>query len=712
MSLVRPIQPSFSTGEVSPEIWARIDINKYSSALRKCRNFIIHASGGASNRTGTRYVATAKYSNKKCIVQEFIFSDEQKYIFEIGDEYIRFYTQEERLTVSPEDYASWSAATAYIVGDYVTYNVSTLYYAIQAGTNHIPSSSPTYWVEQSIYEIPSPYTEDDLPLLRFESSGDVVFITTPDFQTRTLTRYGATDFRLEIYQPDDGPFMVENLDDSLSLNVSAVTGSTTLTASSALFVTGHVGALFKLRHYIEGQAISQTFTSATTSSSIRCFTTWRVITHGTWTGKFKIEKSSDGGVTWTALRTFSSISDFNANTSGTEDIETNPEPFLIRVNMYAYTSGSMNIDLTSDPFYQDGIVRVTDYNSSTSLDVDVLTDVGSTSQTVSWNEGSWSDYRGWPRVSRFYQDRLVFAGSYTEPMTLWMTQTGNYYSFLRHSTLLDTDGITTNLPSRQLNAINGLVAFKRLLVFTSASIWSVGPVSGSAMTPTGFTQEVEEYNGSNGINPVVIGTEAIYAQSQSKIIANMGFSFADDSFAGSVTNILASHLFKKWNIIDMAYQRNPDHIVWCLRDDGRMVALTYLREQEVVAWHQHDTLGDIESLAVIPSEGFDELWMSVNRENGRFIERMVQRFITSSCNDDSREFRIEDQFFVDCGISYGETSIKITHLTMSDPIVVTAPAHGLTDGQIIKIDHTEEILGLNGLTFIVSGVTTNTFEIT
>ena len=137
--------------------------------------------------------------------------------------------------------------------------------------------------------------------------------------------------------------------------MSAVTGSVTLTSSASLFAALHVGALFKLKHFIEGQVDSTAFSSATTSSGIKCFRTWRLITHGTWTGKFHVEKSDDGGSTWTVIRSFSSADDFNANTSGTEDVESNPQPFLVRINMYSYTSGTANIDLTTDSFFQEGI---------------------------------------------------------------------------------------------------------------------------------------------------------------------------------------------------------------------------------------------------------------------------------------------------------------------------------------------------------------------
>lgn len=690
MSTIRPIQPTFASGEVSPSIYSRVDITKYQSALRRCRNFIVHPTGGVSNRPGTRYVADAKFTENQCIVQEFIFSQDQKYVLEVGHEYIRFFTAGAQINVTASDYASWNIATSYSAGDYVTYNGNTVYFAIDDTVGDQPDLYPATWAQQTIYEVPTPYQVADLDGLRFETSGDTIFITHPDYQPRLLQRFGETDWRISLYEADDGPFMPENIDDTFTMNVSAVTGSgVTLTAAQDIFANGHVGALFKLRHYVEGQTASQAFGSVTNGSSIRCFTTWRVISHGTWTGTFKIQKSTDGGTTWTTLRTFTSVNDFNANTSGTEDVETNPVPFLIRISFTAYTSGTANIDLTSDPFYQEGVIRLTSVSTTKIAVGTMLQDAGSTGNTSSWFEGSWSDYRGWPAVSRFYQDRLVFAGTYSEPMTMWMTQTSNYYSFFRHSTLLDTDGITARLPSRQLNAINGLVAFKRLLVFTSASIWSVGPVSGSAMTPTTFTQEIEEYNGSNGINPVVIGNEAIYVQEHGHVISNIGFNLANDSFTGSDANVLASHLFDKWEITDIAYQRNPDRIVWMLRDDGKLVGMTYMRDQEVVAFHWHDTgqaTGDMfESLCVVPSNGFDEVWFAVNRENGRFIERMVLRIESSTCSGE-QQISSYNQVFMDSVVTFNEP-IAIEDITVDGDgnIIITKTAHGFVTDDVITI---------------------------
>jgi hypothetical protein len=584
------IQHAFNGGEVSPLVRPRLDIEKYRSSCSRLRNFIVHPQGAASNRPGFRYVATPKYSTTKDnIVQEFIFNVDQTYILEIGDLYIRFITNGAQVNVDPDDVDQWSSLTTYAIGDYVTYNGSTLYYAIAASTNKQPDIETTFWAQQSIYEIPSPYLEADLQQLRFESSADTIFITHPDYQTRLLQRFGATDWRFSLYEPDDGPFMPENTDESISVSATAVTGSISLNATAAVFDALHVGALWRLRHYVPGQVVSSSFSSTGTSSSIKCFTTWRVISHGTWSGKFRIEKSDDGGVTWTELRTFTSVNDFNANTFGTENVETNPVPFLIRINMYDYASGTANIDLTSDAFYQDGIARITAYISGAQVSATVLQEIASTANTVSWNEGSWSDYRGYPAISKFYQDRLCFAGNYGEPQTVWASMTSDYFSHGRHTTLLDTDAISTRIPGRQLNAINGMVALTKLIVLTSATEWSIGPGSNGIFSANGFEVRPEGYRGSSGVEPVIVGDEVIFMQSNGKVVRQLQYSLAVDKFTGDGMNILAEHLFDNYNIIDMAYQQDPDSIVWFLRDDGRIVGMTYVREQAVFAFHEHDT---------------------------------------------------------------------------------------------------------------------------
>ena len=612
--------PSFGGGEYSPQMYSRVDIQRYAIGLRRCRNFIIHPQGGVSNRTGTYKAAATKNAGFHSRIVPFIFNIDQAYTLEFGGTtangsgYVRFFTDNEQITLNPS----------------------------------------------TVYEVATPWTEPDLTYLRFESSADVIYITSPDFKTYTLSRYAETDWRLEAYTSDDGPFMSMNLDLTLSMNASATSGVTTLNAASSYFNALNVGSLFKLRHYVQGQIVSKSYTGTGVTASISCFTTWRVISHGTWTGTFAIEKSVDNGTTWTTLRKFSSVNDTNVNTFGTEDIENNTEPFLLRLNMTNYTSGTANIDLTSDPFYQDGICRALTYNSATSMTVDVLTNFASTATTIEWSEGSWSNRRGFPAVAKFVQDRLAFASTYSEPMTTWMTQTSNYVSFLRHSILLDTDGISVNLPTRQLNAINGLVSLRKLVALTSSSEWTIGATSGNTLTAKSLEQLPQGYRGSSGIEPAIIGNECIFVQTGGKVVRNLNYQFANDGYVGTDLNIFARHLFQNYSIVEMAYQQSPDSILWCLRSDGVLLALTYMQEQEVIAWSWHDTQGTIESICVIPANEYDELWMIVKRETGRYVEYVTPRMVANNAG----AVVLEDQIFMDCAVTFPANTLitGMTHL--------------------------------------------------
>lgn len=651
---IQAIKNSFAGGEFSPNLYARTDLAKYNSGLRKARNFFIHRHGGASNRPGTHYAATAKLDNKKCRIIPFEFSITQKYTIEVGEQYFRFFTQSGQILLTG-----------------------------------VP------------YEVASPYLEAHLNKIRYAQSADILYLVESNYAPQQLNRFGNTNWTLTPFDFIGGPFMQANTDEAKTLTPSTVTGTITLTANFNLFDPLHVGSLFQIRHYVASQVMSDGYAGVGVSASITCGGTWRIISHGTWTGKFRIEKSIDNGATWTTLRSFSSVNDFNANTFGTEDSTLNPDPFLLRVNIYEFSSGQVNIDLTSDPFYQNGIAKVTVFTSATVVTAVVQKKFGDTIASSDWSEGSWSNFRGWPSQVVFSDDRLVFAATLSEPQGLWMSKTGNYRDFSRSTPLLDTDGISINLPSRKMNGINGLVPLLDLLALTSSGEWRVGSAD-SILSPTTIRAKIQGYNGSSGIEPILIGNRAIFIQAIGNVVRDLGFELQYDGFMGTELSTLSDHLFNRFNIAEMAYQQSPESIVWCVRDDGILLSMTYMREQEVVAWTWHDTKGEFESICTIPSELYNEVWLVVKRGTKRFIERMVDRMSST----DPRK-----QFFVDCGISHDDPKM-ITVITKTDPIVITAVAHGFTDGDYVDISDVEGMAELNGNRYKVVNKTADTFELT
>ncbi len=613
---LKPGQVTFAGGEASPFLYARIDLAKFQTFLRTGLNFFVHPHGGVSNRGGFRFVEETKDSTKKSRAVDYVFSETQAYALEFGHEYVRFYTDGERVESSPS----------------------------------VP------------LEVVTPYDQDDLLDLKFNSSADVIYISHKDYSTRTLTRYGATNWTLAEYSPEDGPFMPENIDDTLTIAASAVTGvGITLTASSSYFTSTQVGGLMKLKHYVQGQSQTSSLSSVTNGTAISCYSTWRIITHGTWSGKIQVQKSTDGGSTWTMLREFSSVNDYNANTYGTEEASA---PFQIRVAMTAYSSGTCNADISSDPFYQDGIAKITAFISDTIVVATVLSDFGSTDAVNAWSEGSWSDRRGYSSDSVFLQDRLVHTGSPWEPMTLHMTATSNYTSFRRGDVLVATDGISITLLSRKLNAINGLVALQSLLAFTSSSEWLIGATD-DVYTPTSTFRKPQGYRGSHGLDPLVVGDTVIYMQSNGQTLRSFAYSFEKDGYTGVDLRIMSSHLFVGHTIVDMAYQQDNDSVVWLVRDDGVLLSFTIMLEQEIAAFMRHETDGLVESCCVIPADGFDELWVTVNRDGGRFMERMRERKQTTD---------VMDNTFLDSFVEYDgvatDTFGGLDHMEGQDVVVI------------------------------------------
>ena len=782
--LLTGIKSSFGAGELAPSLYSRIDVSRYAIGARKLRNFVVHPHGSISNRAGFEYIATEKTDAKKIRLIPFEFSTQQTYVLEFGEYYVRFYTDGAPIekdagsawatstayavgdTVISSDIVyicllahtsgtfstdltnlkwevetnKWLTTTSYSVGDYV-YHTSKFYFCLTAHTSGTFATdlAANKWIERSIYEVVTPYDEDDIHqlTLNYTQSADVLYLAHPDYKPRQLERHAETEWELNDYDFTNGPFMLANTDTTDTLAISAVTGTgKTLTAVGHTFnEPDHVGSIWKLRHYIEGQAVTSAISGTGTGTSISAGGTWRLITHGTWTATIRIEKSTDGGSTWTMLREFSSADDFNANTYGTESMDDYAEPFLVRINCTAYTSGPCNINLTSDAYYQEGIVKITAIaTGGATATADVIRDCGATSATSDWSEGSWSDHRGFPAVVEFHpDDRLVWANTYDEPQTYWMTQTGDYTDFARSSPLADSDGITSPLPSRKVNGINGIISFTEMIMLTLSNECSVRGSTG-VLTPTTVQNRIHGWEGSYGVKPVVIGDRAIYVQSTGSIIRDIGLVPYSDSFTGADITIFSNHLFTGYTIVDMAYQQNPDRIVWAVRSDGKLLSMTYMREQEVIAWTWHDTnisgaldwvtatayvsgnwvthggtdyrcatnhtsgtfatdlaaakwvatdiTAEFESVCTIRGDGYDEVWVSVNRNGTRYIERMVQRMASTEP---------EDQFFVDCGYTYDSTATStITGLDHLEGKTVAV----LADGNVL----TEKVVASGQIT--------------
>lgn len=251
----------------------------------------------------------------------------------------------------------------------------------------------------------------------------------------------------------------------------------------------------------------------------------------------------------------------------------------------------------------------------------------------------------YPGAVGYYQQRLVFGGSNNRPQTLWFSKTGVFNNFGYSIPFKDDDAITYTIVSGKVQRVRHLVSLKRMLGFTSGGEWLVRGAD-SGFTAKTITAEQEGHDGCSIIPPIVVGSSAVYVQARGGSVASFGYDLQVDGFAGNDLTLYSAHLFQGHTLVDCAYQKIPDSIVWFVRSDGVLLGMTYVPEQQIIAWHQHRTDGFVESIACIPEGDEDSLYLVVRRRidgvDRRYVERMASRRDRSS----------EESYFVDCGLTY------------------------------------------------------------
>lgn len=626
MSKASPIQTSFNAGEFSPTLEGRVDIAKYASSCKDITNFVPMVQGPAKRRSGTRFVNEVKDSADQTWLIRFEFSEDQTYMLEFGDKYIRFYTNHAQLVTG--SVTAWNSATAYVVGDLASYG-GVNYYCEVENTNQTPPNA-SYWypLTGSIYEIPSPYEVADLTdslgelRLRTVQSADIVYIVHPDYAPHKLSRYGPTKWIIEELLTIEGPFDDVDPEETITVYASAETGNITLTASSGIFEAGDVGSLF----YLEQKLVD-------------IVTQWesgKAITSGA-------RRRSDN-------KTYEAI---NSATTG--------------VNKPTHSIGSQYdgdagvLWAFRDAGY--GHVRITGFTSATQVSATVITRipsaaVSSGNASTRWAFGKWSDVNGYPEQVTFFRERLCF----TKDQDVEMSVVGDFENFARKNSsgeVVVDQAISIRISSDQVNKIQWLSPSKGLLVGTAGGEYVIKELTtNEAFGPANVTVVNQSPFGSREVIPVQVGEAVLFVQRSGRKLRELMYDFGSDSYKSIDTTVLSEHI-TYGGIVDMAYQQEPDSVVWCVRADGVLLGFTYNKEQDVLGWHKHQLGGSgiVECVDTIPNpdKDQDDLWMIVKRT----INGTTKRYIEYLEKDFSQEDDIEDAFFVDCGLTYSGTAADV-----------------------------------------------------
>lgn len=247
-----------------------------------------------------------------------------------------------------------------------------------------------------------------------------------------------------------------------------------------------------------------------------------------------------------------------------------------------------------------------------------------------------------PSAVTVHQQRLVLAGTRDNPASFYMSRTGDYENFRKSRPLQDDDPVEYMLASGSVDDIRWLASFGELLIGTSGAEYKATS-NGAAITHADVQISTESYWGSSGLQPMIIGNSVMHCQRAGSHVRDLSYSWEKDGYAGNDLSLLAPELVETHSIRQWAFQQSPGSNIWCVREDGVLLCLTYMQEQKVYAWSRHTTQGRVLSCAAMCGESEDVIMLVTERGGKYFLERMARRFREAES--------IENAFFVDCGVT-------------------------------------------------------------
>ncbi len=311
----------------------------------------------------------------------------------------------------------------------------------------------------------------------------------------------------------------------------------------------------------------------------------------------------------------------------------------------------------------------------------------------------------YPGAVAFFEQRLLWGGSYARPQTIDGSKAGDYENMTTGTA--DDDALQYTLLADQVNRIMWMVPQNYLLVGTARGEWRVGGSSVSdPMTPTSINAKRQTTFGSSSVQGLLVNDVVLFVQQSGRKVREFAYSFEKDGFVAPDLTLRSNHIARD-GITSMDYQTEPYSILWATRGDGTLVGMTYERAQEsVVCWHRHVTQGEYESVSVIPGDPEDEVWVIVKRTINGQTKRYVEYFKPIEFEEQS------DAFFVHCGLSFdGGDPVSIDGATQADPVVISAPGHGIPDGATVLIAGVVGMEDLNGNYYTVANAADDTFEL-
>ncbi len=738
---IKLLQNNFTTGAISPQVRARVDLAKYEGACQVIKNAIVMAQGGVTKRPGTRFVS----EEEDGILVPFTYSQQETYAILFMDHKVRFFSD---------------------------------------GGVVMDGENP--------YEIASPYALEDLPELKFAQSADVLYLAHRKHPPQKLIRRGHTNWSFEevSFEPNIKPptgltakrtgfsdpsgtylktvteYKVAsvNSDGMESLPCEAVSVNTLSTWPQKSRVTlrwdvapGAVRyEVYKNMHgwfewagstqnttFVDdniepdGSVSPKEYRDPFNAPTIPTFLTDREVVVGTDSyyevrvssvnsagveseacpvqnvlksgsiliplledaetykvyfkspdGESESEEGHEGEWVYTAIVKYGATTGFRTMSKNggpvlalyrkaEDSLQTHKKILWNKVRGYIGSPASKiytNVDNVSEDSaiytYTSGTATYTKTNLKP-VDFGIFLMFEEDTDRVPGtplNSGETSYY---PGAVGIYQQRLMFGGTYLNPQTVWLSEAGAFDSMAVSQPLRDDSAITATVDTRQRNEVRHFVALSDNFVLTDVTEFRMYGKD-NAITPGTIGFRPQSYWGSSHVPPIVVGTTILMIDATGRTVRDVHYNLQEDGYSGDNRTILAEHFFPV-PVRDWAFQQNPFSTVYVVREDGKLLTFTYIREQEVWAWAEHESNGgSYRSVCCIHEDGKDQVYFLVERDGHFFVERQMLR----EWNDPST-----DAWFVDCGLDTVEASpvTRINGLDHLEGKVVT----GVADGSLV-----------------------------
>lgn len=617
---------SFAGGEITPEMLGRLDLRQFQTGAARMRNFRALPHGPAENRAGFPWVNETKDSTKRSILLPFVYSSDQSIVLEFGDQYIRFHTlggtvlnasqNITGITKANPAVLTYSGADNYANGDWV-------YVSGVAGMTEV---NGRYFKVANVNVGANTFELTNAAGTNINSSG--------------YSTYTSGGTIAEVYQISS-PYLEADLYDlhfTQSADVLTITHPT-----------------YQQRELRRSGATSWALTTLTFSPAQAAPTVVTITPSaaGAVTYGYAVTAVASDGLEESLVATASNASCTTLSSTVFNTVTWTNASGAVRYNVYRLLNGIYGYVGQSN----DGATGFKDDNIAPDF----------TQSPPIANDPFTSDY---PGTVGYHRGRRWFAGTTLKPQNLWGTRSGTEKNLTYSIPTRDDDSINVRLTSKRANTIRHIVSLEDMLVLTSGAEWKITTANSDILSPSTIDYKVQGEIGANNVQPVVTSESVIYAQARGGHVRELKYDAVMTlKHRSTDISIMCPHLFNGFEIEQLAFQSGPYPTVWCIRSDGVLLGLTYMPEQEVLAWHQHDTDGTFESVCVVPEGDDDVLYVIVKRTLGGRTVRMIER------QDDRQFTRLQDAIFLDCSASLNNT---VTATLTPGANATTAGSTGVT----------------------------------